>query len=96
MNSNLDRALDDFSIVILDFYLNSFTIKEIVPPKAQYILASVQDMDVKFDIIIRQKTIFSCLLAVHTCSEFSPYYFYCWSRLTHVTDKVRYYLKYHI
>ena len=54
MNSDLDNALDGLRGTILDFDVNSFTSKVIVPPKAQHILKSalfsksVQDMKVKF------------------------------------------------
>lgn len=40
MDSDFDRALDDFSRTIPKFDLSSFTSKEIVPPKAQHILES--------------------------------------------------------
>jgi hypothetical protein len=56
---------------IPEFDVSSFTGKDIVPPKAQHVLASallskiVQDMEVKFDMTTRQKAIFGCLQAAH-------------------------------
>ena len=54
------------------FYVSGFTSKDTIPPKAQHVMASalfsksVQDMEVKFDMTTRQKTIFGCLQAAHT------------------------------
>ena len=45
--------------------------KDTVPPKAQHVLASaifskiVQDMEVKFDMTVRQKAVLGCLQAAH-------------------------------
>ena len=61
------NALDGLRGAIPDFDVSSFTSKDTVPPKAQHVLASapfsksVQDMEVKFDMITRQKTIFEFL-----------------------------------
>lgn len=66
-----ERALDGLSITNLDFDHGSFTSKDIASPKAQHVLASVlfsktvHDMEVKFDITIRKKTIFDCLHVIH-------------------------------
>jgi len=63
MNSNFDNALDGLRGMIPNFDVSSFTSKDIVPPKAQHVLASalcsksVQDMDVKFDMTTRRKAI---------------------------------------
>jgi len=71
MDSDFDNALDGLRGTIQDFDVNSFTSKDIVPPKAQNVLASalfsksVQDMKVKFDMTTRQKAIFGCLQAPH-------------------------------
>jgi len=62
MDSDFDNALDDFRGAIPCFDVRSFTSKDIVPPKAQHVLASalfsksVQDMEVKFDMTTRKKT----------------------------------------
>lgn len=54
-----------------DFNRSSLNRKEIVSPKAQHVFASVifsksvHEMDVKFDMIIRQKIIFGCLQAAY-------------------------------
>lgn len=40
MNSNFDKTLNDLDSLIPVFDLNSFTIKDIVPPKAQRLLAN--------------------------------------------------------
>ena len=71
MNSDFDNALDGLRGAIPDFDVSSFTSKDTVPSKAQHVLASalfsksVQDMEVKFDMTTRQKTIFGCLQAAH-------------------------------
>lgn len=38
MNIDFDKVLYDFSVVFLDFDLSGFTIKDIVPHKAQHVL----------------------------------------------------------
>lgn len=64
MYLDFDKVLNDLSDVILDLYLSGFNKKDFIPPKAQYVLASalfnktVQDMDVKFDMTVRYKTIY--------------------------------------
>lgn len=69
MDSDYARVLDGFNVVILDFDYNGFTSKDTVPPKAQYVLASVpfsksiRDMNVKFDMTTIQKVNFGCLQA---------------------------------
>ena len=71
MDSDFDNALDGLRGTIPNFDVSSFTRKDIVPPKAQHILASAffsksfQDMDVKFDMTTRQNAIFGCLQAAH-------------------------------
>jgi len=71
MDSDFDNALDDFRGAIPDFDVSSFTNQDTVPSKAQHVFASalfskiVQDMEVKFDMTTRQKTIFGCLQAAH-------------------------------
>jgi hypothetical protein len=66
-----DNALDDFRVTIPNFDVSSFTCKDIVPPKAPHVLASalfskvVQDMEVKFDMTTRQKTVLGCLQIAH-------------------------------
>ena len=63
MDSDFDNALDGLRGTIPNFDVSSFTSKDIVPPKAQHVLASalcsksVQDMDVKFDMTTRRKAI---------------------------------------
>jgi len=55
VDSDFDNALDGLRGAIPDFDVSSFTSKDTVPPKAQYVLASalfsksVQDMEVKFN-----------------------------------------------
>lgn len=59
MNINFDIAFDGVSVAIPYFDLSSFTSMDTVPPKAQHVLVnsifnkSVQDMDVKFDMITK-------------------------------------------
>jgi len=71
MDSDFDNALDGFRGAIPDFDVSSFTSKDIVPPKAQHVLASalfsksIQDTEVKFDMTTRQKAIFGCLQPTH-------------------------------
>lgn len=61
----------------LDF--SGFTNKDTAPPKAQHSLASalfskiVQDIEVHFDMTIRQKVIFECLRAPHAQDFFYEY-----------------------
>ncbi len=63
--------MDGLRGTILDFHVSSFTCNDIVPPKAQHVLASVifsksvQDMKVKFDTNTRQKAVLRCLQAVY-------------------------------
>jgi len=71
MDLDFDNALDGFRGAIPNFDVSSFTCKDTVPPKAQHVLASalfnksVHDMEVKFDMPTRQKSIFGCLQATH-------------------------------
>jgi len=71
MDLDFDNALDGLRGAIPDFDVSSFTSKDTIPPKAQHVLVSalfsksVQDMEVKFDMSTRQKTIFGCLQAAH-------------------------------
>lgn len=71
LDLDFDRALDGLHAVIPDSDLSGFTRKDIVPPKAQYVLASslfgksVHDLDLKFDMTTRQKAVFGCLQATH-------------------------------
>ena len=66
-----DIALNGLYVAIPYFNLSNFTSKDTVPPKVQHILASVlfykivKDMNVKFDMTIRQKAIFDCLQDAH-------------------------------
>jgi len=41
MNFDFDNAMDGLRGVILDCHYNSFSSKDIVPPKAQHVLVSV-------------------------------------------------------
>jgi len=71
MDSDFDNALDGLRGSIPYFDVSGFTRKDTVPPKAQHVLVSalfsksVQDMEVKFNMTTRQKTIFGCLQAAH-------------------------------
>ena len=71
MDSNFDNVLDALRDTISDFNVSSLTSKNIVPPKAQHVLSSalfsksVQNMKVRFDMTIRQKSVFACLQAAH-------------------------------
>lgn len=71
MDLDFDNALDDISVVISGFDLNSFARKDIAHPKVQHVLTSVlfsksvKDMDVKFNMTIKQKTVLDCLQVVH-------------------------------
>jgi hypothetical protein len=71
MNSDFDNALYGLRGKILDFDINSFTFKDIIPSKAQDVLTSalfsksVQDMKVIFDMTTRHEAILGCLLAAH-------------------------------
>ncbi|KAK2375034.1 hypothetical protein QL285_075955 [Trifolium repens] len=61
------------TVFVIRFRLmtSNFASKDIVPPKAQHILASalfgkiVQDMEVDFEMTTRQKAVFGCLKAAH-------------------------------
>lgn len=67
MDLDFHRAFDGLSVVIPGFDLTSFIRKDTALPKAKHVLASallsknVQDIDVKFDMTTRPKTIFGCL-----------------------------------
>jgi hypothetical protein len=70
MNSDFDNALDGLRGTISDFDISSFTCKDTVLPKVHVLASvifskSVQNMKVKFDMNIRQKTILGCLQAAH-------------------------------
>jgi hypothetical protein len=66
-----NNVLDGFHGTIPDFDCSCFISKDIVPPKARHVLASVffsksvQDMKVRFDMTTREKAIFGCLQAPH-------------------------------
>lgn len=72
MDSGLNIALDGLNLMIPDFYLSSFTSKNIAPPKAQHVLTRVlfslivQGMNVKFDMTTTHKIDFGCQQAPHT------------------------------
>lgn len=63
MDSHFDIALHSFKGTFRDFDIRSFTSRYIVLPNAQHILKnsflskSVQDMDIKFDMITGQKIV---------------------------------------
>jgi hypothetical protein len=71
MDSDFDNILDGFRDMIPTWDFSNFANKDIVPPKAQHILASslfgkiVQDMKVDFEMTARQKPVFGCLKAAH-------------------------------
>jgi hypothetical protein len=71
MDSDFDNVLDGLRGTIPYFDISSFTCKDIVPPKAQHVLASalfsksVQDMKVKFDMTTRQNAVLGCLQAAY-------------------------------
>ncbi|GAU39704.1 hypothetical protein TSUD_274980 [Trifolium subterraneum] len=71
MDSDFYNALDGLRDMIPTFDFSSFTSKDTVPPKAQHVLASalfskiVKDMEVNFQLTIRQKTVFGCLQAAY-------------------------------
>ena len=70
MDSDFDNVLDGLRDTIPDFDVSSFNSKDTGPPKARVLASalfskSVQDMEVKFDMTTRQKTIFGCLQAPH-------------------------------
>lgn len=66
MDSDFDIVWEDLSIAILNFdikYSNSediVTLKEHVLASIIFFKKNVQNMDMKFDIITRQKSFFSC------------------------------------
>jgi hypothetical protein len=63
--------LGDLHETIHSFYLSNFTSKDIVPLKAQHILARVlfgkivQDVEVEFNMTTRHKVVFGCLQVAH-------------------------------
>jgi len=71
MDSDFDNALDGLHGAIPDFNVRRFTCKDIVPSKADRVLASaffsksVQDMKVKFNMTTRRKTNLGCFQATH-------------------------------
>ncbi|PNY14294.1 auxilin-like protein, partial [Trifolium pratense] len=71
MDSDFNIALDGLRDMLPTFDISSFASKDTVPQKAQHVLASrlfskiVQDMEVNFDMTIRQKAVFGCLQASH-------------------------------
>lgn len=76
MDLDFERALDDISVVIQDFYLRNFNRKDNVPPKAQHVLPSVLLVKVlrKWMQIWHEYNTDSsfCLFGCNTCSRFSP------------------------
>jgi hypothetical protein len=68
---DFDDVLDGLRDTILAFDFSSFTSKDIVPLKAQHILASalfgkiVKNMEVSFQLTTTQKTVFGCLQTAH-------------------------------
>jgi hypothetical protein len=75
MDSDFHIALDGLHDMIPTFDLSSFASKDTVPHKTQHALASdllskiVHDMEVNFNMTIRQKTVFGCLRASQ-CQHF--------------------------
>ncbi|CAJ2667597.1 unnamed protein product [Trifolium pratense] len=71
MDSDFNIALDGLRDMLPTFDISSFASKDTVPQKAQHVLASrlfskiVHDMEVNFDMTIRQKADFGCLQASH-------------------------------
>ncbi|RHN71017.1 hypothetical protein MtrunA17_Chr3g0141711 [Medicago truncatula] len=70
MDSDFDNALNGLRGTISNFDIISFTCKDTVLPKAHVLASalfskSVKDMEVKFGMNIRQKTILGCLHAAH-------------------------------
>jgi len=67
MDSDFDNVLDCVCGTTPDFDIRSCTCKDTVPPKTQHFFASslvskrVHDMEVKFDMTTRPKTILECL-----------------------------------
>lgn len=76
MNFDFDGDSDDFSVVISDFDFNAFTKKDIVPLKAQHVLAcalfskNVQNMNIKFDVTTIHKAVFDCLQVTYAQKKF--------------------------
>ncbi|GJU13398.1 hypothetical protein Tco_1135794 [Tanacetum coccineum] len=71
MDVDYASALACLRDTIPSFDFNIFTNKDTAPSKAQQILASalssemIKDMEVRFDMIVRQKAVFECLRAPH-------------------------------
>ncbi|PWA80994.1 hypothetical protein CTI12_AA190310 [Artemisia annua] len=71
MDVDYVSALDCLRDTIPSFDFSGFTNKDTVPSKAQQTLASalfsemVKDMEVHFDMTVRQKAVFECLRAPH-------------------------------
>ncbi|KAJ0797665.1 putative exostosin [Helianthus annuus] len=71
MDSDYVCALACLRDTIPSFDFSSFTNKDTVPPKAQHALASalfskiVHEIEVQFNLTVRQKAIFECLRAPH-------------------------------
>jgi hypothetical protein len=76
MNSDFNNVLDDIRDTISTFDFNSLAIKCIIPSKAQHVLVSVRfgkivhNMEVDFDITIKQKTVLWCLKVLHVLDIF--------------------------
>nr|GEU99938.1 auxilin-like protein [Tanacetum cinerariifolium] len=72
MDDDYVSALACLRDIILSFDFNDFTIKDTAPSKAQQTLAiilfseMVSDIEVHFDMTMRQKAVFECLRAPHT------------------------------
>ncbi|KAK2357042.1 hypothetical protein QL285_094353 [Trifolium repens] len=71
MDVDFDNPLDGLREMIPTLDFSNFTSKDIVPPKAQHVLASalfskiVKDIEVNFQLTTRQKVVFGCLQTTH-------------------------------
>ena len=92
MDSNFDNVLDGLRGTISNLNVSDFTSKDTVPLKAQHVLMnalfskSIQDMEVKFDMITRQKAVFGSLQATQ-CLEFSFSYLDCTTRKRKIREE---------
>lgn len=70
--------MEVFSGTILDFDLNKFTRKDIVPPKTNtlwqvpFLAKAFQDKEVKFDMTTKYKVVFECLQETHAPDQHMP------------------------
>jgi hypothetical protein len=71
MDLDFNNALDGLQDTISIFYFSNFTSKDIVPPKAQNILANVlfgkivDDMQIDYNMTTRENIVFGCLKVAH-------------------------------